>query len=67
MPDCRDVLKVNDNPLDVGAAAVALALAVFSPMRTKTTSGEHEVVSETETVVPKFVPADALPSSESEP
>ena len=50
------------NPVDVGTEGAAVALAVFSPIRTSITSGEHEVVSETETVVPRLTPPDALPS-----
>ena len=53
------------NPVDVGTEGDAIALAVFSPIRTSITSGEHEVVSEMETVVPRLTPPEALPSSES--
>jgi hypothetical protein len=61
--DCRDVLSVKVSPGDVGVEAVAVALAVFSPIRTSITSGKHEVVRETETVVPRLTSPDALPLS----
>jgi hypothetical protein len=67
VPDCSEALSANVNPDEEGVAAVAAALAVFSPSKTITTSGEHDVVSETETVVPKFTPVDALPSSKRVP
>ncbi len=65
VPDCREALCANVNPGDVGVAGVAVARAVFSPIRTTTTSGEQEVVSETDTDAPKLVPSEALPSRES--
>jgi hypothetical protein len=65
VPESREALRVKVSPGEVGAVAVAVALAVFSPTRTSMTSGEHEVVRETETVVPRLTPPDALPSSES--
>src|ERR1022692_29343 len=65
VPDNREALRVKVSPGEVGIEVVAVALAVFSPIRTIITSGEHEVVSETETVVPRLTPPDVLPSSDS--
>jgi hypothetical protein len=64
VPVGRVDLWAKVSPGDVGVEGVATALAEFSPISTTITSGEQEVVRETDTVVPKSVPLEALPSNE---
>jgi hypothetical protein len=64
VPVGRADLWAKVSPGDVGGEGVATALAEFSPINTTITSGEQEVVRETDTVVPRPVPPEALPSNE---
>jgi hypothetical protein len=64
VPVERADLCVKVSPWDVGMEGVAAALAEFSPINTTITSGEQEVVRETDRVAPRPVPLDALPSNE---
>jgi len=54
--DSSDALSVKVSPEEVGVVATAVALAVFSPSSTITTSGEHEVVRDMDTVAPRLAP-----------
>jgi hypothetical protein len=64
VPVGRADLWVKVSPGEVGVEGLATALAEFSPINTTITSGEHEVVRETDTVVPRPIPLEALPSNE---